>query len=204
MVAATAVTARGRARREALLGATAELVAQRGFHGVGIADIGAAAGVSGAAIYRHFATKQELLTALIERTVDALLAGARAAIADADSPSDALVALVDAHVDFALRDRSIIAVYDQEAHNLPHDDLRRLRRQQRAYAELWIDVVLTLQPQLSRAEARAAVSALFGLLNSVSDHAVRIPRDELAALLRRMALASLRSVTAGAPRSPSR
>lgn len=196
MAAATAVTARGRARREALLGATAELVDQRGFHGVGVADIGAAAGVSGAALYRHFATKQDLLTALIERAVDALLTGARAAIADAGSPRDALAALVDAHVEFALRDRSIIAVYDQEAHNLPADDLRRLRRQQRAYAELWIDVVLALQPDLTRAEARAAVSALFGLLNSVSDHAIRIPRDDLATLLRRMALAALDTLRA--------
>ena len=183
-------TPRGRYRRERLLDATAELVAERGFHRVGIAEIGAAAGVSGAAIYRHFATKRDLLVALIDSVVAELLDGARAAIADAPSARDALLALVDAHVDFALRDRSIIAVYDQEAHNLPSEDRRRLRRQQRAYTELWVDVVMVVRPDLSRATARAAVHAVFGLLNSVSDHSVRVPRDDLAALLRAMALAS--------------
>ena len=53
----TTRTPRGRRRHEQLLDATAELVAARGFHAVGIADIGAAAGVSGSAIYRHFRNK---------------------------------------------------------------------------------------------------------------------------------------------------
>ena len=57
--------------------ATASLVAERGYHQVGVDEIGAAAGVSGAAIYRHFAGKQELLVAVIERAVDALMGKAR-------------------------------------------------------------------------------------------------------------------------------
>ena len=51
-------------------------MAERGFHAVGIADIGAAAGVSGSAIYRHFRSKQEILAALLDPVVDGLLAGA--------------------------------------------------------------------------------------------------------------------------------
>ena len=70
-----AVTPRGRLRTERLLDATAALVAERGFHAVGIADIGAAAGVSGSAIYRHFRSKQEILVALLDRVVDGLLDG---------------------------------------------------------------------------------------------------------------------------------
>jgi AcrR family transcriptional regulator len=191
MTAPVAATARGRRTREQLLTAAADLVAERGFHAVGIADIGAAAGVSGAAIYRHFASKQDILIALLDRVVEGLRDGARVAVTDARSPEVALDALIAAHVDFALRDRSIIAVYDQEAHTLPDDDRRRIRHTQRAYAEIWVDVLRTRTPDLTPEVARAAVHAAFGLVNSVSDYRTELPDDELRALLVTMAAAAL-------------
>jgi AcrR family transcriptional regulator len=186
------VTARGRARRELLLNATAELVARRGFHAVGIDEIGAAAGVTGAAIYRHFGNKQELLVALIDRVVTELCDGARAAVRDAPSPDAALATLVALHVDFALRDRSIITVYDQESHNLPTEDRRRLRRIQAQYAEIWVDVLVGVRPEMPRPRAATAVHAVFGLMNSPADYDARIPTAETAPLLTAMAIAGLR------------
>jgi len=189
-------TARGLATREALLDATADLVAERGFHSVGILEIGAAAGVSGSALYRHFANKQELLVALFDRVVDALLAGAREVVETTDDPATALDALIERHVAFALRDRSIIAVYDQEAHNLPDAHRARLRRNQRAYADVWVDTLVALRsgarPVRDRREAEAAVHAVFGLLNSVADHDPRLPDAQVAALLSGMARAAVR------------
>src|SRR6187455_2387273 len=109
----TGGTTRGRERRQRLLDATAELVAARGFHSVGIAEIGAAAGVTGSAIYRHFDNKQEMLVAVFDRVLDDLLRGARAAVEDAD-PDAALDELVGAQVAFALRNRPVLSVYGQE------------------------------------------------------------------------------------------
>jgi AcrR family transcriptional regulator len=189
----TTVTPRGLERRERLLQAAAELVARRGFHAVGIGEIGAAAGVTGSAIYRHFDSKQEILVALFDSVVDELLDGARAAVRDADHPRARLRALVERHVDFALRDRSIIAVYDQESHNLPERDRHRLRRKQRVYADVWVDVAEPLRPDLGRPALTAAVHGVFGLLNSVSDHSVRVPESVLAELLSGMAVAALES-----------
>ena len=40
-------------RREQILIVAARLFAKHGFHGVSIADLGAAVGVSGPALYRH-------------------------------------------------------------------------------------------------------------------------------------------------------
>jgi AcrR family transcriptional regulator len=184
-------TPRGRLRRQQILDATAELVAARGFHAVGVADIGAAAGVTGSAIYRHFANKEEVLVALVERVVDELLRGARRVIRDASRPGQALDALIRAHAEFAVRDRAIIAVYDQEINNLPTDDRRRLRRQQRLYVDLWADVLAVLQPATDRDMVVASVHAVFGLLNSVADFEARIPDDTLTVLLTDMARASL-------------
>jgi AcrR family transcriptional regulator len=179
------VTTRGRERRERLLRATAELVAARGYHSVGIVDIGAAAGVTGAAIYRHFRTKDDLLVAVIEQFVADLEDGAAGAHSIAD--------LVAAHVDVAMRDRAVIAVYDQNTHNLPADDRRRIRRQQRVYVERWVDALRAERPDLPVDVARARVQATFGLLNSVSDFPSPLPADEQAAVLRSMALAALLS-----------
>ena len=65
------VTERDRAkadRQAAILHEAARLFAERGFSGVSLEDLGAAVGVSGPAVYRHFANKQALLGAiLVER-----------------------------------------------------------------------------------------------------------------------------------------
>lgn len=192
MVSSVAATARGRRTRNALLDATVELVGERGFHGVGIAEIGAAAGVSGAAIYRHFATKDDLLVAVFERVVDELLRGADEAIAahPAD-PSTTLGALVEAHVAFALDERKVIAIWDQEAHTLPNPQRRRVRRQQARYAALWVPVVEAVHPQWPTERCRVAVHAAFGLMNSVADHRVHAAREHQQEWLRTMALAAL-------------
>jgi AcrR family transcriptional regulator len=193
------VTPRGRARRELLLNATAQLVAARGFHAVGIGEIGAAAGVSGAAIYRHFENKQELLVALIDRVIDELLATGRDIVAAAPDAESALRGLIEHHVAFALRDRAIITVYDQEVHNVPDEPRRRLRRNQRLYANLWVDAVAELRSEWDRPRATAAVHGAFGLLNSVADYQPRLSDAETAVLLVAMAESAfgLPSLTAG-------
>jgi AcrR family transcriptional regulator len=184
-------TPRGQRRRQRILDATAELVAARGFHAVGVAEIGAAAGVTGSAIYRHFANKEEVLVALVERVVDELLRGARSVIRESSQADQALDALIRAHAEFAVRDRAIIAVYDQEIDNLPPDERRRLRRQQRIYVDLWTDVLAQLRRATERHAVVASVHAVFGLLNSVADYQARIPDDVLIVLLTDMARASL-------------
>lgn len=184
-------TPRGQQRRERILEAAADLVATRGFHSVGVADIGAAAGVSGAALYRHFGNKTELLVALFDRVVDELLEAAHRATAAGGGPLDTLETLVAGHVEFALRDRSVLAVYGQEAHNLLADDRRRLRRKQRQYVELWRAQLEALQPGMSKARALVRVEAVFGLLNSVPNLSRSVPDDSLREELCRMAVAAL-------------
>src|SRR6201995_3070791 len=64
-------------RRLQLLAAAERLFAERGFLAVRLEDIGAAAGVSGPAIYRHFPNKESLLVELLVGISTRLLAGAR-------------------------------------------------------------------------------------------------------------------------------
>lgn len=206
-------TTRGRERRQRLLDATAELVAARGFHSVGIAEIGAAAGVTGSAIYRHFDNKQEMLVAVFDRVLDDLLRGARVAVDDAPDTDagtstststgtrhdTALAQLVRAHIAFALRNRPVISVYGQEEINLPSDDRRRLRRKQRVYVQVWVDTLAAIRPDLGEPELIAAVSAAIGLLNSVAAFDVRLGDGDLGALVGDMALHALRDGARPAP-----
>jgi AcrR family transcriptional regulator len=193
-------TPRGRARREQLVEATASLVAERGYHQVGMDDIGAAAGVSGAAIYRHFTGKQDLLVTVIERAVDALMGRAKAIVRDAPTPAFAVDQLIAAHVDFALTETALITVYDQEAHNLEDVARRRLRRQQRQYTELWIDALDEYVPGSTRDALSVAVHGAFGLINSVADHHRRLADPEVAEMLTAMTRRALdEAVVVAAP-----
>ena len=80
-------------RRSQLLSAAEQLIAERGFLAVRLEDIGAAAGVSGPAIYRHFPSKEALLVELLVGISTRLLEGGQAVVADADNPAAALAGL---------------------------------------------------------------------------------------------------------------
>src|SRR5882724_11785911 len=101
-VSAPAATRRSRAksdRRSQLIAAAERLVAERGFLAVRLEDIGAAAGVSGPAIYRHFPNKEALLVELLVGISTRLLGGARSVVESAGTPADALDGLIDFHLD---------------------------------------------------------------------------------------------------------
>src|ERR1700738_4108635 len=81
-------------RRLQLLSAAERLIAERGFLAVRLEDIGAAAGVSGPAIYRHFPNKESLLVELLVGISARLLAGARAVTTGNSDAAAALDGLI--------------------------------------------------------------------------------------------------------------
>lgn len=186
-------------RRDQILATAADLFAARGFHGVSVADLGAACGISGPALYKHFSSKQamlaEMLTSISERLLDV---GRERVDAGAGDAAVALHGLVDWHVEFALSHRPLIVVQDRDWESLPEEARAQVRRLQRSYIELWADQLRTLRPDLGRPAAHAATQAVFGLLNSTPRAGHEIPDDELSALLASMALAAL-----GVPPNPS-
>lgn len=194
--------ARG-SRREEILDAAARLFARRGFHGVSIDDIGAAVGISGPGLYRHFPGKTAVLAEMLLRISQQLLEeGSRAVVAAADAPA-ALAALVRGHIDFALGQPALITVHDRELGNVPEPDRRRIRRLQRLYVEEWVTVLSELFPDSPPARLRAATHAMFGLLNSTPHSAAELGTADMAELLGTMAHASLVSVASPAQAPPA-
>lgn len=178
-------------RREQLLEAAASLFAERGFHGVGIDDIGAAAGISGPGVYRHFASKQALLEALCDRAMTRMLEGAQGISAAHDDPQALLEALVDLHVLFAVDERALIGVWVREMRALSDDVRRSLRRRMREYEQPWQSVLQRLRDDLDPAEVAVVTGSTIAMLNSTAFAPSAVPPDRLARLLRRMALDAL-------------
>ncbi|MGH3998854.1 MAG: TetR/AcrR family transcriptional regulator, partial [Pseudonocardiaceae bacterium] len=136
---AFASAAGGTTRREQILQVAATLFARHGFHGVSIAELGAAVGVSGPALYRHFPGKEALLAEMLVGISEYLLDGGRARAARAGDPGQALTELVEFHVDFALQHPQLITVQDRDLANLPAPVRRKVRALQRAFLQIWVD-----------------------------------------------------------------
>ena len=189
-------TARSRAkadRRDALLHAAGRLFAERGYPGVSLEELGAASGVSGPAVYRHFGSKQAVLAALLVEVSERLLAGGQAVIDEHPDAELALGALVAFHVDFALDDAEVIRVQDRDLTSLADDARHEVRQLQRRYSELWVDVLAALMPDATRAELRVRAQAVFGLINSTPYSLRGVDPASARTMLAEMALAASRA-----------
>lgn len=191
------------------------LFAARGFKAVSIGDIGSGAGVSGPAVYRHFASKEAILSELLinisqylydggERITGGVLSGdgdtdnaAASQPSDGDSasrsgsrdPSRVLRELIDFHLDFTASDPELIRIQDRDWSALPESSRREVRRLQRAYVSHWVKVLRAVHPALAEDAATVRAHAVFGMLNSTPYVLRRRPQQVVENELRRGALA---------------
>ena len=185
-----APTPDGRSRRDQILATAAELFAARGFHGVSVADLGAACGISGPALYKHFVSKDAVLAEMLVSISEELLSVGSDRVATAPDAGAALAALVDWHVDFALRHRPLIVVQDRDWQSLPDAEREQVRALQRAYVDLWAGQLRRVHRGLRTDRARAMAHVAFGLINS-TPHSDLLPVTPMRSLLRAMALDAL-------------
>jgi AcrR family transcriptional regulator len=181
-------------RREQILAAAAELFARHGFHGVGINDIGAAVGISGPALYRHFRSKDAVLGEMLTSISELLLDGAQSRVREATDPENSISSLIRWQVDFALDNPALITVQERDLGNLADTDRQRVRALQRRYVEVWVTTIRRARPEVGEPAARAAAHALFGLINS-TPHSAHLDRAQMSDLLAAMAYAAVHSLT---------
>jgi AcrR family transcriptional regulator len=177
-------------RRDELLSVAADLFAERGYAKVTVDDIGSAVGVSGPALYHHFDGKESLLGEMLVRISDMLLTKATIIVENV-SLHDALDPIIAMHVDFAVDNRSLITVHFRDLVQARKSDQRRVKELQRAYVDIWVDIVAAQSATALDAKAvRAAVHAVLGLVNS-TPFSGRLRRDAHVSLLRTMAAGSI-------------
>jgi AcrR family transcriptional regulator len=186
-------------RKQRILASAAALGARRGFHAISMAEIGSEAGIVGSGIYRHFGSKTAILVSMSDQVMDRLADGAATILGAGYGPSLSLSLLVRDHIAVAIEDRDILSIYHREAHTMPPDDWRRLRRSQRHYVEEWVHVLAPLRPDLADGELRLAVHAAIGAIQSILFFTSGLAPDRLAGLLETMAHGCLGTVPACSP-----
>lgn len=178
-------------RREAILDAALELFRQRGYHSVGIDEIGTRAGISGPGVYRHFANKAALLVALFDSITERMLQAAEEIEKIEGPPDETLDRLVGYHVATAVRERGLLAVWIQDWRSLPPADAQRIRHRQVEYLSVWVTALAALRPNLTTAEVETVVHAALGAVNSVALTDTGLPVDDIELILARAARAVL-------------
>jgi AcrR family transcriptional regulator len=196
---ATVVPARRGSRHDDFLRAAARLFAERGYAGTSVDEVGSCLGVSGPAVYWHFASKEALLTEMLSDISERLLAGGRQCISEARDDRDAVRSLVRWQVQFALDHPELITVQARDLAHVPVPARRRIRRTQRLYAELWVGALGGIAPDVPEPLRRAGTHAAIGLINSTPHLAPSLHRTSVEALLERMAVAALYSAVGVRP-----
>jgi AcrR family transcriptional regulator len=187
------LVARQGGRREVIVESAARLFAHRGYPATGIDEIGAAAGITGPGVYRHFDNKNDVLGEVVRRAVDQVLEGVSAVVARADSDWEVLEGLVRNMVDHVLDDRAAWAVVVREQRHLDPAAQRALGKAHRLHIEEWVHALSGARPDLADAEVRVLVHGVLGVVAPFAIRAQDGPsRARTAELVTGSAMAVLR------------
>ena len=178
-------------RAAKILAAARQLFYERGFHAVSVDEIGEAAGATGAAIYRYFANKEEILSTLFDEAQDRYLV---VLPPDGDDPVADLRELVGAHLAITLEERELGSIWAHEHRALSGEYQRRLRRRTRQYVDRWVDALRRVFPERSDADLRAAANAAIGTTTMMISSPGRKITAREAAIVKQMVIAGLLSL----------
>ena len=105
-------------RREVILRAAAELFARQGVAATTVREIADAAGILSGSLYHHFASKDEIVEAVLAAFLRDLRAGYEEVLGTGGSPVDRLRGLVETSLTMIARHPRATEIYQSEAHRL--------------------------------------------------------------------------------------
>jgi AcrR family transcriptional regulator len=124
-----------------ILQAATALFCERGYHGTSVRALTSVLRMEAPSLYYHFPSKQQILFAILDRTLDDLLAGLQAAVAAAEGPEKRLRAAVSFHVLFHTRRRQEAFVSHSELRSLTPPNLRRVVARRNEYERVFRDLL---------------------------------------------------------------
>lgn len=152
-------------RREELLVTAVRLFHERGFDNVSTDQLGAAVGIAGPSVYKHFDTKADLLAAALVRSRERLWHEVEGAIGVGRTPAEALAAGLRAYVDFARRNSHYLGAMLSETDRLAEPERKAAIDFRRHFLRTWVGLLQQIRPEYGNAEARIRVHAMFALVN---------------------------------------
>jgi AcrR family transcriptional regulator len=185
-VVASAIQPDGRhrpERREQILWAAVRLFAEQGFDATGMDQIGAAVGMSGPGVYRHYASKQAILDEAMRLSAREVFTTFSSALAEAEGPDEAIEALVGRFVAGIHRWPGFITVLYREREHLSEQARAELDVAYRDYLEVWRNSIGQLRPDLTAHEARLVIAATLEMSLTFVQFATNLDEDRRDELL---------------------
>ena len=183
-VPATPKSKRRPDRRARILAAAMDLFHNKGFHATGMDEIGAAAGITGPGIYRHFESKEKILATGVREAVGGWLDRNRAILAIPAPPEAVLDGLIANFVEGLIADRFVSVIIMRERHALAPDTRRWVDQAERDHIAAWVEALGRLRPDLDEREARLMVHAGLWMCLCVAYYNSGVePRREAAMLI---------------------
>jgi len=178
------------ARRRQLLGAAQEVFVAQGYHAAAMDEIAERAGVSKPVLYQHFPGKLELYLALLDESVDELVAIVRDALSSTTDNKQRVPATFQAFFDFVSSSgEAFRLVFESDLSNEP-EVRARLNRTMYACADM-ISQFIREDAGLSDDEAHFLGMALVGMAQVSSRYWLStdraIPKEAAEQLLARLA-----------------
>lgn len=154
-------------RREAIVERAVELFATKGFQGASVAELAVACGASKSLFYHYYASKEDVLYAVMASHIDQLAQDVDEVLARKGKPAEHLDRLIHAfmrhYVGAAARQKVLL----NELGSLPERERDIIVAKQRGIIEAVQALLVKIYPGLRKNPARARVQTmlLFGMIN---------------------------------------
>jgi AcrR family transcriptional regulator len=134
----------------------ARLFRKRGYEGTSIRELASAVGIQSATLYHYMKTKEAVLAAVCDRGYELIISAVTEAATGADTPLDALRAIIRAHLEVSIEHRDFYVTALTEVRSLSSQARRRVERDREDYADLLEKVLTEAQ---DRGQVRTDISA---------------------------------------------
>ena len=190
------VRRRPKDRKDQIVEAARQLIVQRGYRNVSMAEIAEAVGITAGALYRHFSNKAVLLGAVIEKSFDDVIAAT-------DQPDANLDDVLTVACEQVVTRRDTGTLWWRESRYLEPDTAARLRRRLRDSNRTYQALIQTDRPSLPGVQAQRLAWGVQSILASPGFHTSKLPHAEFVVLLS-TACRALCAVELGPPSPPAR
>lgn len=150
-----------------ILDAAQEVFAEVGYEAGSIDAIGARLGISGPALYRHFARKQDILAALLSRAVDQALADIGEddpAVPDTQRLRDLARRLAER----AVAEQTVLALIQTEVAGLDDANRAHIAEARDRLLLRWARALRAHRPDVDADGARVRILAAFAVIGALS------------------------------------
>jgi AcrR family transcriptional regulator len=129
--------------RGRLLDCAADLFSEKGFERTTVRDIAHAVGIQSGSIFHHFKTKEEILKALMTEAVLCFTEKLKAAVDEASSPEEKVLACIKSELQFTIGDDTVAAmsVLVSEWRCLSANSQQEILVLREAYEQVWMEAL---------------------------------------------------------------